>query len=227
MSGINKNYYIVGLILLITFSSITYINSYVECDDGESACDNNYNCCKKERSKGYICCHVNYKCCNKGQDCCEKKLLSIAKLGLEKQKYSFSLLEMNAKNSANIENSKDNKTFLRTENNVDTIYASIFKNFKNSLKKFKEQALMNSEYSAKYLIIMLKEFLTEIETLFKKLKNKYTKQMYNEFEKLKECLIEEFISFDFFKSSFDEFKNAVEIIEQFKQTKLSLWLGEI
>jgi hypothetical protein len=54
--------------LAICFTFLSAIYSYVECEDGESACPDGYICC--QTTDCYKCCPDNRYCCKGGNYCC-------------------------------------------------------------------------------------------------------------------------------------------------------------
>lgn len=226
MSIFLKNYYFMVLVtLLIILSTISYINTYVICEDGESACDKNYHCCKKEKRKGYICCHVSKICCKGGLYCCEKPPeFRFKEIKGENPKLLFSILEpkmsfLSPNKTELEENTINNKAENINSSNEELIIKNIFDNFKNILRQFKLEALManipNDSYQEN-LAIKTKTFIEDIKNaIAKKQLDVYSNAFRNEWEKLMEFYIKEFNSFYFFKNSFYELINSIANLRQY------------
>ena len=126
---INKKY--ICILLLFTSLIDKVKNSYVLCDDEDTACPSNYICCK--RDKGYICCYQTMTCCNKGESCCKTGFLSELKNNQEKPKIGVSLLEIRN----HIENNKNSTISIIPEDtyNIKGLIVKIYE-FLEKIKAF-------------------------------------------------------------------------------------------
>lgn len=160
--------YICILLILKTF--ITKVkNSYVLCDDDETACPSNYSCCK--RSKGYICCYKTMICCKNGESCCQNnEFFSELKKNEEKPKIAFSLIEM--KNQ--LENKNATNSFIASEdaNNNVKDQKGLVEKIHEVLKKIKaifiNKNLRGQSLERLFnLVERIEEFIESVKNSFK------------------------------------------------------------
>lgn len=147
------------LLILSIFSLTTIysVNSYVLCDDGDSACPDYYICCLKNTG-GYSCCSNTRVCCYGGTSCCIKQksfnflleseetdspVISVGAFSLKNTKRDFIDFRKQLKNSdINKLNASINDKF----DNSDAIKISEIKKSKAENKQILDLKLIKNIY---------------------------------------------------------------------------------
>lgn len=115
------------IFLLITLLTIiNQVNSYVLCDDGDSACPDSYICCLK-KTGDYNCCSNTRVCCYGGTECCIKEkslnfllevaeipVISVGAFSIKNTKKEF--IDTSKVNNAAFDNLKKNKNVKKEKN---------------------------------------------------------------------------------------------------------------
>lgn len=152
----NKFSFIKSLLFLsiISLSTIHSVNSYVLCEDGDSACPDSYICCLKTTG-GYSCCSNTRTCCHGGTSCCTKEksinfllepiegtdspVISVGAFNLKNTRRDFIDISKEIKNADAIRiSSIDNKTAGTNKNKI--LDLKVIKNIFEFLNSFIEAA---------------------------------------------------------------------------------------
>ena len=134
-------------ILILYTITLTSVNSYIQCDDGQSACGSGFICCKRS-NENYSCCINSRTCCNQGRKCCETNSLFLNFFVENETKNSF-----NSTDSFKIKEDSSTKILNKTKNKLaeflekfltETKFSDYSKNIselKNNLKKISEYSI--------------------------------------------------------------------------------------
>lgn len=146
-------------ILILYSITLTSVNSYIQCDDGRSACGSGFICCKIP-NENYSCCINSRTCCNQGRKCCETNSLFL----------NF-LVENEIKNSLNSTDSFK----IKGDSSTKIINKSIIKKIAEFLEKFLTE-IKFSDYSKN---------ISELKNNLKKI-SEYSIEIYQIIESIKE-----------------------------------------
>lgn len=193
--------------LLVLNTLLRHANSFVLCDDEETACPSNYICCKRDR--GYYCCYKTMYCCNNGRSCCEIDFLGREKNNLDKPKIAVSLIQTRNQvenNNSSMVNSDENHNedlglVTKISEDLDKIKELIGKNLRQ---------IVSSEFKRiEELVDLIKSSIND--TFKSKFFESHT-FLIDELEKVANGFLNEFKESEFYKKLVDLLSNILKYI---------------